>query len=98
MRTYDINFDNTKYDMHCDCSLWKISIYDNDDKNVLYLTDYGITRIVHKDGYKKISSKPYTTEEQDKKNICSNIKNDMKYFMKQCLTFQRLQFAHVLKF
>ncbi len=32
------------------------------------------------------------------KKVCSNIKNDIKYFMKQCLTFQRLQFAHVLKF
>ena len=40
----------------------------------------------------------YTKEEQFIKNICLYIDNDIKYFMKQCLTFRRLQFAHVLKF
>ncbi len=80
--------------MHGDCSMWKHSIYDNNNKNVLYLTEYGITRIEHKN----ISTKPYTKEGQDIKKICSNIKIEIKCFKKQCLTFRRLQFAHVLNF
>ncbi len=70
-RTHDMNFNKTKYDMHGDSSLWKFSIYDNKDKNVLYLIEYGVTRIEHKNGYPNISTKPYTKEEQDIKNICS---------------------------
>ncbi len=62
------------------------------------LNEYGITRMEHKDGYKYITTKPYTKEEQDIKNVCSYIKNDIKYFMKQCLTLKRLQYDHVLKF
>ncbi len=62
------------------------------------LTEYGNTRIEHKDGFKNLSTKPYTKEEQDIKKICSYIKNDIKYFMKQCLTFKRLQYEHVLKY
>ncbi len=73
----------------------KFSIYDNNNNNVLCLSEYDVTRIEHKDGYKNISTKPYTKEEQ---YICYHIQNDIKYFMKQCLTFRRLQFAHVLKF
>ncbi len=84
--------------MYGGSSFWKFSIYDENNKNVLYSTENGITRIEHNDGYKNISMKPYTKEEQDIKNTCSNIKNDIKYFMKQSLTFQRLQFAHVLDF
>ncbi len=53
LRTYDINFDKTKYDMYGDSSFWKFSIYDDNNINVLYLTEYGVTRIEHKDGYKK---------------------------------------------
>jgi hypothetical protein len=64
----------------------------------LHLTEYGITRLEHKDGYNNISTKPYVKEERNIKNICSCIKNDIKYFMKQCLTFKILQYDHVLKF
>ncbi len=46
--------------------------------------DYGVTRIEHKDGYKNITTKSYTKQEQDIKKICSYFKNDIKYFMKQC--------------
>ncbi len=60
--------------MHGDSSLWKLSIYDDDDKNVLFLIEYGITRIEHKN----ISTKPYTKGEQDIIYICFNIKNDIK--------------------
>ena len=84
--------------MYGGSSFWKFSIYYDNNINVLYLTEYGVTRIDHKDGCKNISTKPYTKEEQDIKNTCSNIKNDIKYFMKQSLTFQRLQFDHVLDF
>ena len=56
LRTYDINFDKTKYDMHGDSCLWKISIYDNYNNNVFYLNEYGVTRIEHEN----ISTKPYT--------------------------------------
>ncbi len=94
LRTYDINFDKTKYDMHGDSCLWKISIYDNYNNNVFYLNEYGVTRIEHEN----ISTKPYTKEEQDIKNVCAYIKKDIKYFMKQCLSFRRLQFAQVLKY
>ncbi len=75
---------------------WKISIYDNYNKNVLNLTDYGVIRIEHKDGYKIIITKPYTKEERNIRMTCSYIENDIKYFMKQCLTFKRLQYDHVL--
>ncbi len=51
--------------MHGDSSLWKISICDNNNNNVLYLTEYGVTRIEHKDGY-KISLQSLT---QKNKNI-----------------------------
>ncbi len=98
LRTYDINFDKTKYDMYGGSSFWNISIHDNNNNNVLYLTEYGITIIEYKDGFKNFHTKPYTKEEQDIKTVCSYIKNDIKYFMKQCLTFRGLQFAHVLKF
>ena len=98
LRTYDINFDKTRHDMFDGSRFWKISIYDNNNENVLYLTENGITRIEHKNDSKHIFMKPYTKEEQDIKNICSYIKNDIKYFMKQCLTFKRLQYDHVLKF
>ena len=98
MRTYDINFDKTKHDMYGGSSFWKISIYDNNNENVLYLTENGITTIKHKNDSKHIFMKPYTKEEQDIKNICSYIENDIKYFMKQCLTFKRLQYNHLLKF
>jgi hypothetical protein len=37
LRTYDINFDKTKHDMYGGSSFWKISIYDNNNENVLYL-------------------------------------------------------------
>ncbi len=84
--------------MHGESSLWNFSIYDNNNKNVLYLTEYSVTRIKHENGYPNISTKPYTKEEQDIKNICFYIKNNIKYFMKQCLKFRRLQFAHVLKY
>ncbi len=36
LRTYDINFDKTKYDMYGGSSFWNISIYDNNNNNVLY--------------------------------------------------------------
>ncbi len=65
---------------------------------VLYLTENCITRIEHKNGYKNIFMKPYTKEEQDIKNICSYVKNKINFFIKQCLTFRRLQYEHVLKF
>ena len=74
LRTYDINFDKTKHDMYGGSSFWKISIYDNNNENVLYLTENGITRIEHKNDSKHIFMKPYTKEEQDKKKICSYIK------------------------
>jgi hypothetical protein len=61
LRTHDINFDKTKYDLYGGSSFWKFSIYDNNNNNVLYLTEYGVTRIEHKN----ISTKPYTKEEQD---------------------------------
>ncbi len=79
MRTYDIIFDKTKYDIYGDNKLWKISIYDNNNTNVLYLTDYGVTRIEHKNVYKQISTKPYIKEEQDIIYICSYIKNDINF-------------------
>ncbi len=66
--------------------------------NVLYLTESVITRIEHKDGYKKSLYKVLYKRRTRYKQICSNIQNDIKYFMKQCLTFRRLQFAHVLNF
>ncbi len=47
LRTYDISFDKTKYDMHGDSCLWKFSIYYNNNKTALYLTEYGVTRIEH---------------------------------------------------
>ncbi len=59
-RTYDITFYETKYDIYVDNSWWEILIYDNNDKNVLYLTEYGVRRIEHNDGYKNISTEPYT--------------------------------------
>ncbi len=37
--------------MHGDSSFLKFSIYDDDNK-CLHLTEYGVTRIEHKDGYK----------------------------------------------
>ena len=95
---YEINCDKTKYDIYCGSCFWDISIYDKNKNTVLCLNEYGITIIKQKDGYKSQYTKPYTKEEQDIKYICSYIKNDIKYFMKQCLTFRRLQFAHVLKF
>jgi hypothetical protein len=94
LRTYDINFDKTKYDMYGGNSFWNISIYDNNNNNnnnVLYLTEYGFTIIENKDRLKNFHTKPYTKEEQDINTVCSYIKNDIKYFMKQCLTFRRLQ-------
>ncbi len=35
-RTYDITFEKTKYDMYGDNCLWKFSIYDNNNHNVLF--------------------------------------------------------------
>ncbi len=46
LKTYDINFDKAKYDMHGDSSS-KLSIYDNNNNDVLYLTEYGVSRIEH---------------------------------------------------
>jgi hypothetical protein len=34
--------------MYGGSSFWKISIYDKNNENVLYLTEYGVTRIEHK--------------------------------------------------
>ncbi len=42
--------------------------------NVLYFTEYGVTMIENKDGYKNIHTKPYTKEEQNIKYICFYIK------------------------
>jgi hypothetical protein len=93
--TIDIifSFDKTKYDIY-GYYCWNFSIYDNNNDNALYLTEYGVTRTEHK----IISTKPYLKEEQDIKYLCPYIKNDIKYFMKQSLTLRRLQFPHVLKY
>jgi hypothetical protein len=48
--------------MYGGSSFWNISIYDNNNNNVLYLTEYGITIIEYKDGFKKFHKKPYTKE------------------------------------
>ena len=101
LKTYDITFDKTKYDLYgknADCPWWKILIYDNNEKNVLTLSKTGISTTEYKDNYSSHRFNYYTKEEQFIKNICLYIDNDIKYFMKQCLTFRRLQFVHVLKF
>ncbi len=89
MRTYYIPFDKTKYDIH-GYGWWNFSKCDNNNNNVLSLYEAGF--IIDNN---KI---PYTKEEQDIKSLCSYLKNDIKYFMKQCLIFRRLLFTHVLKY
>jgi hypothetical protein len=94
LRTYDITFDKTKYDLYGkndECSWWKIFIYDNNEKNVLTLSKNGITTIEYKDNYSSHRFYQYTKEEQFIKNICSYIDNDIKYYMKQCFTYKRLE-------
>ncbi len=54
LRTYDITFDKTKYDLYGkndDCHWWKILIYDNNQKNVLTLSKTGICKTEHKDNF-----------------------------------------------
>ena len=46
LRTYDITFDKTKYDLYVNndnCAWWKILIYDNNEKNVLTLSKKGVS-------------------------------------------------------
>ncbi len=97
MRTYDITFDKTKYAIY-GYDWWNFSIYDNNNKTVLWLNETGFIIDHNRDDYRTINKIAYTKEEQDIKQIGSYIKNDIKYFMKQYLTFKRLQHAHVLKF
>ena len=99
LRTYDITFDKQKYDLYGndrDCSWWKIFIYDNDKKNVLTLSKNGITTIEYKVNSTSHRFYQYTKEEQFIKNICSYIDNDIKYYMKQCFTYKRLEFNNWL--
>ena len=99
LRTYDITFDKTKYDLYGkndDCPWWKIFIYDNNEKNVLTLSKNGITTIEYKVNSTSHRFYQYTKEEQFIKNICSYIDNDIKYYMKQCFTYKRLEFNHWL--
>ena len=99
LRTYDITFDKTKYDLYgnnSECPWWKIFIYDNNEKNVLTLSKNGITTIEYKVNSTSHRFYQYTKEEQFIKNICSYIDNDIKYYMKQCFTYKRLEFNHWL--
>jgi hypothetical protein len=36
LRTYDVTFYKTKYDIYVDHNWWKISIYDSNNKTVLH--------------------------------------------------------------
>ena len=95
LRTYDITFDKTKYDLYeknDDCPWWKILRYDNNEKEVLELSKNGITTIEYKVNSTSHRFYQYTKEEQFIKNICSYIDNDIKYYMKQCFTYKRLEF------
>jgi hypothetical protein len=65
LRTYDVTFDKTKYDINVENSLWKNSIYDNENRNVLNLTEYGVTRTEYKVGYSTRVIKPYTKRRKD---------------------------------
>ena len=99
LRTYDITFDRTNYDLfgnNSECPWWKIYIYDNNKKNVLTLSKNGITTIEYKVNSTSHRFYQYTKEEQFIKNICSYIDNDIKYYMKQCFTYKRLEFNHWL--
>jgi len=99
LRTYDITFDRTNYDLfgnNSDWSWWKIFIYDNNKKNVLTLSKNGITTIEYKVNSTLHRFYQYTKEEEFIKNICSYIDNDIKYYMKQCFTYKRLEFNHWL--
>ncbi len=48
MRTYDITFDKTKYDLYANddnCAWWKTSVYDNIEKEVLELHKMKIVKL-----------------------------------------------------
>ncbi len=81
MRTYDITFNKTKYDIY-GYGWWNFSIYVNNNKNVLSLYETGFIIDNNKDGYRTINKILYTKEQQCIQNICYHIQNDIKYFMK----------------
>ena len=56
------------------------------------LSKNGITTIEYKVNSTSHRFYQYTKEEQFIKNICSYIDNDIKYYMKQCFTYKRLEF------
>ncbi len=57
-------------------------------KNWISTTEYKHNHTSHRFNY-------ITKDEQDIKYLCSYIENDIKYFMKQCFTHERLQINHV---
>ena len=102
LRTYEITFD----DVHKRYNLYTFSIYNNKNEICLKLHENGITQITYQK--EKQTTRhvciPYkdlkfnTKEEQIIKNILNDIENNIKYYVKQCLTYKRLRTELYIKY
>ena len=79
------------------CSLYTFSIYNDKNKKCLKLHEHGITQITYNENSETYICIPYkdlkfnTKDEQIIKNILNDIENNIKYYVKQCLTYKRLR-------
>jgi hypothetical protein len=102
LRNYEITFSsiqkNTVPNHHEPLISFRLSIYNNKNQECLKLNDIGITRITHHEDHNTCLLLPYKDlkfsdmEENIFINTLNNILNDIKYYVKQCYTYEQLKY------
>jgi hypothetical protein len=97
-KTYEISFDDKEHKRWKNkISLFKFILYDNNNKKCLVFCKEGLATITYKDTAECTYLLPYeklnfsNKDKHDIKTIMNNIENDIKYYIKQCFTYQRLK-------